>query len=432
DLAKKYSLVEEKNIREEIEKQNEVAHQKIIAELKPITETLLSYQQDEYAQIRAANQSVIDKAYKILAETLPSYEAQVQTAYLNAVETHAVEQRAQDIGKENRKVTELNERLNKQNIDLVAERAEINTEIKQIQKAIVLTQKYLAEQPKSAEGDDTKRVLEEKLEQMRKELLEKKTKEKKLNKEVMTAGVLVGLLGIGGGVAYASTANNSSNQAKTELVSKKTSSSSSSDKNKKSNKDSSSDSSSNSKTTSSSEEQQTSSNSKTTDSDSKNTNSNSNSNKTTVNSEAKYLMNSLPDKAQSEIDNGNWKEAIKSYPAYAEVLEQQAFENNDISALKTINQNSNTKYGVLDQAILSGDYNMILAAYETSSVYKGDLQESERINAVGKAYLLRNHFNSTQNDYLAAVNVWENNKTQGEELFNDLQNFLINHKLQTE
>lgn len=400
ELANKYSQIEREDLSKELKKSQIHSQELIIEALKPESENMNSNLSVRYNSIRENIMKTLQRAYKKLQATLPEYEKQLQSEYLNAVETHSVEQRAADIGLQNQNIKDLNVRLSEQNERLAFEKSELGKEISYLNEKLKGLKDELSKIP--TQNSKQSREIFNQLNELREALDEKKKKNSKLTKEILATGAIIAALGVGGGSLYGINQHHKTLEIKAEnnkLKSSRKNLSSSSLQSKSSNSNS----------------------SKSGKNVTKNNNSESN-----ANSSNSVLAESLPNYAKTLIKNGRYSQAVKQYPSFKDVIEQKAFENGNLEGVQAANS-LGTIYGTIDEAILNGSPNLIVSAYETSRIT--NLQSAERAIGVGRAYLKRNHLNDRENDYLSAVNVYNYNSHIAPALLNDLQKFETTHKL---
>lgn len=413
DLANKYSKLEREKIADEIKKAENHSQELIVEALKPRSEVINSNLTIKYNEIKDHIANTLKNIFDELQKQLPEYEKQLQTEYLNAVETHAVELRAQDVGIQNQNVKDLNIKLTEQNKKLGFEKTELSKEISELSDKLKSLEEKLSKIPKQNQNQNEK--INQQLIDLKVALDDKKKKNKRLTKEIIATGTMIGILGLSAGTAYGANQNSKAVNLKAENNRLRASRNLSQNFKKK-------DVPNKKKKNNSTKSNVASQNSK------KNINIDSNKEVVVANSDqdVSSLINTLPKYAKNLLKNGNYSQAIKQYPEFAEVIEQKAFDNRNLEGVKTANE-VGTLYGTIDEAILVGSPKLIILAYEASHITY--LQTPERANAVGRAYLKRNHYNERENDYLSAVDVYRNNVQLAPLLKNDLRNFEVKHRL---
>lgn len=430
ELANKYAQLEKDKIADQIKKAENHSQELIIEALKPRTEVINSDLTIKFNEIKEHIASTLKIIFDELQKKLPEYERQLQLEYLNAVETHAVEERAKDVSIQNQNVIDLNKKLAEQNENLDVEKMELAREIQELSTKLEELEKQLLKVPEQNHNQNKK--INQQLVDLKVALEDKKKKSNRLKKEIVATGAIIAALGLGAGGAYGASQNSKTTNLKAENNrlralknlpedSKKTDS----QNEKESNNSKHSQSQINAK-----EENQNVNKSINNNLNESNPNQNTKRDtsveKTNQNQNISNLINTLPKFAKGLIKNGHYTQAIKQYPEYSEIIEQKAFENQNLEGVRAANE-VGTKFGTIDEAILSGSPSLIVSAYEASHI--SYLELAERANAVGRAYLKRNHYNNRENDYLSAVNIYNNNVRLTTLLKEDLEKFEVNHRL---
>lgn len=420
DLATKYAAVEQEQINLALSQTEKDNQKKIVASLKPKAEQINSDLNIQYNELRKQINGTLQQAFDKLQDTLPDYERDLQEQYLNAVETHAIEQRAKDIGLQNEQVQDSNKRLLEQNEKLIEQKVALDKEIGALNSRFEEVQTKLDKLPEQAKEDNS--ALKAEMDKLKTAVMEKQQRQKKLNKEIIGAAAILALLGIGSGTTYAMTKQQEADHFRTENTRLKAASNTNHNQQKP---DASATSKgSDTKASAKQPEKNRSTNQETNGQETQNK-----ADETVINQPQQKnqpaIERSLPAEGESLINNGKYTQALKSYPEYANTIEQQAFANGDLAGVKAANETGTTKFGTIDEAILSQSPNLIVAAYENAG--KPKLELSERANAVGRAYLKRNQFNAQANDYLNAVAVYQANQENATALLQDLRYFEIHH-----
>lgn len=393
-LADKYSTIESEKVTQALKQEKKESQQRIIAELKPAAEQLNSKLSIQYNNIRDHIEKTLQAAFDKLQDKLPEYESTLQAQYLNAVETHAIEQRAHDIGLQNKQVSDSNQQLLENNKRLMEEKLKVDKELKNLNEQFTQLEQELNKS--NNHNDEHNLQLVKKVNSLKEAVEVKQRKQRKINKEIVGLSVIIGALGIGTGATYAVNKNNELNHLKTENTTLKAAAKVNKPKSQLLEKKK-------------SKESQTG------------------KVKQKHKNQSDISNYNLPPKASKLIIQGKYKQAVELFPDYVNEIEQTAFQKGNLDGIKAANQTGKSTFGTLDEAILNGSHNLIIAAYENSG--KPQLNSAVRTNEVGRAYLKRNQYNTRANDYMNAVYVYQNNHDNGTALLANIRYFEVHHSL---
>lgn len=176
DLATKYAAIEQDQINLALSQAEKDNQKKIVASLKPKAEQINSDLNIQYNELRKQINGTLQQAFDKLQDTLPDYERDLQEQYLNAVETHAIEQRAKDIGLQNEQVQESNKRLLEQNEKLIEQKVALDKEIGALNSRFDEVQTKLDKLPEQAKEDNS--ALKAEMAKLKTAVMEKQQRQK--------------------------------------------------------------------------------------------------------------------------------------------------------------------------------------------------------------------------------------------------------------